>query len=133
MKKYTAIGFSIIIFFSVFLVPLVSSVAFAGGEKLVACDNPPDCTFDDLIKTIENVVQFLVILATSIATIIIAWAGFLYLTAAGNSSKISQAHNLIWKAVVGFLIVLAAWLIVEVILDSLEAKDFAKIQSSGSN
>ena len=139
MKKYTAFGVSIIIFFSIFAVPLFSSVVMAapGGEDsgvpdtgLVACEDPPNCEYKDLIKTIGNIVDFLVLLATSIATIIIAWAGFLYLTAAGNTSKISQAHNLIWMAVIGFLIALSASLIVDVILNSLGAE---KIENENWN
>lgn len=89
---------------------------------LVACEGAADCSFDKLLETINNVVNFIIVLATAIATIIFAWAGFLYLTAAGNSSKISQAHGMIWSAVIGFLIALSAGLIVKVILDTLGYK-----------
>jgi hypothetical protein len=41
------------------------------------------------------------------------YAGVEYVTAAGNSGKINQAHRIFWTVFVGFCIMLAAWLIVK--------------------
>jgi len=98
----------------------VPHVAEATQGKLVQCEGPDDCTFDTLVETGSAVVQFLFEIATAIAVIVIAYAGFLYMTAGGNTGNITKAHQLIWYAVIGFLVALSAWLIVEVLLNTLQ-------------
>lgn len=100
-------------------VAMVPDVAFA-QQKLVPCEGPDDCQFEQLVELGSNVVEFLFELATAIAVIVLAYAGFLYMTAAGNTGKISQAHQLIWYAVIGFLVALSAWLLVEVLMNTLQ-------------
>jgi hypothetical protein len=46
-----------------------------------------------------------------IAVIIILYAGFTWMTAAGNDDKISRAKQMLFAAVVGLLIIMAAWAI----------------------
>lgn len=101
-------------------VVVVPDVAFAQQQKLVPCEGPDDCKFEQLVELGSNVVDFLFELATAIAVIVIAYAGFLYMTAGGNTGKISQAHQLIWYAVIGFLVALSAWLLVEVLMNTLQ-------------
>ncbi|MEY2640653.1 MAG: Type secretion system pilin [Candidatus Parcubacteria bacterium] len=95
----------------------------AGGtnqKKLVACSGSTDCDFDKLVETAQNVMDFLIILATSIAVIVIAYAGFMYMTSGENSGKVKKAHELMWYAVVGFLVAISAYLVVDVLLNTLE-------------
>ena len=56
--------------------------------------------------------------------IVLAYAGFLYMSARGNTGQVERAHKLIGYAVVGFLIALSAWLIVKVILTTLGVNDY---------
>lgn len=99
---------------------VVPTTVFAQQSKLVPCEGPDDCKFEQLVELGANVVEFLFELATAIAVIVLAYAGFLYMTAAGNTGKISQAHQLIWYAVIGFLVALSAWLLVEVLMNTLQ-------------
>jgi len=87
-------------------------------DQLVPCDGP-DCDFDALVKLAENVLDFLIFLAVLIAAGLFVWAGFLYLTAGGSQDKVKQAHGVFWKVAIGLVIVLAAWLIVNLILSVL--------------
>jgi hypothetical protein len=48
-----------------------------------------------------------------------AYAGYLYLTAMGNSGQISKAHTVFLDAIIGFIIMLSAWLFVDFILTAL--------------
>jgi len=73
------------------------------------------CTFNDFIVGIKRIVNFLIVLGVAFAAIAFAWAGFLYMTAAGNSSKIEEAHSIFYKVLLGFVIMLTAWLIVNTI------------------
>jgi cytochrome bd-type quinol oxidase subunit 2 len=107
-------------------VPLVANAQgqFAQGG-FVQCRGANDCDFNAFVKTISKLLEFLFQLTTIIAIVVITYAGFLYLTAGENSGNISKAHQLLWYAVIGFLIALSAWLIVEVLLNSLEVgQDF---------
>lgn len=99
--------------------------AFAAGG-LVPCggsgQNP--CGFSDFFVLINNVINFLLFkIATPLAALTFAIAGWMYLTAAGDSGKIKNAHELFKNVAIGFIIALAAWLIVNAILTGLGVKD----------
>jgi len=111
---FTATMFLILI--SVFITPFYFAHAQGIG---VICANPPDCTFRDLVNLARNIINFLIIVSIPAATIAFAYAGFLFMTAQGNSSKISQARGIFIKVLIGFLFVLAGWLIVRTITSVL--------------
>jgi|GEM_PF-1162697 len=98
-----------------------SAPASNGGreETLVQCKTADDCDFDAFMKTFKRIVDLLLKIAVGFSTIIFAYAGFLYLTAGGNPGKRTQANNMITAAVVGFFIAAAAWLLVEVFINTL--------------
>ncbi len=87
------------------------------------CDGPGgpggDCDFNDLIKLVKNVLTFLILVSIPLATIVIAYGGFLLLTANGSEGNISKAKELIFNVLKGFALVLTAWLIVYTIVDVL--------------
>ena len=51
------------------------------------------------------------------------WAGFLYLTAAGNEGQVKKAHELFWAVFIGIVIALAAWLLVNAVLTFFLGED----------
>lgn len=67
------------------------------------------CTISDFIKTIVN--EILIPIGGVIAVLMIIYAGFLYVTARGNSGKIETAHKALLWAVIGAAILLGAWVI----------------------
>ena len=74
-----------------------------------------ECEFEDIIGIIQNIINYVILISAPIAAIMFTYAGFLYLTAAGNPGKISSAHGIFWTVFVGFCIVLGAWVIVKTI------------------
>lgn len=91
-----------------------------GDEKsgLIACNNY--CTFSDVLKTINNLIVFLItVLFVPIIIIMFMYAGFKYLTAQGDPKKIINLKSLLKHIFIGILIVLSAWLIVKVLLTVL--------------
>lgn len=107
-----------------------SSGATVADTGLVKCgtqtangrvSNP--CGFTDFIRLIKGIADFLIVLGVAVAALVFAWAGFLYLTAAGNMHKIEEAHGLFGKVLIGFLLMLSAWLIVNTIEKTLLKKD----------
>ena len=89
---------------------------------LVPCDGA-DCGFNDLIQLAQNLINWMVYISVPIAAIVFTWAGMLYVTAAGDPGKIAKAHGLFKNVALGFVIVLAAWLIVYTITNSLLNED----------
>ena len=89
------------------------------GGLVPACPST-GCGFDQLMTLINNVITFLLFtVATPLAAIIIAYAGWLYLSSGGNSSDVTRAKKILMNVVIGYVIGLAAWLIVKTIITSL--------------
>jgi len=106
-----------LVFVSLILVPLLVN----GQERLVDCgrEDPTDCNFQALVATANRIINFIITIAGSFAAILFAYAGFMYLTAQGDTGKISQAHNIFKSVLVGFVVILVAWLIVYTLLNTL--------------
>lgn len=93
---------------------------------LVTCgvgDAKP-CTICDIWVLADRVVLFAFYLAAPILIIVLIAGGFIYLTSGGNPKKTEQAKSLLTSAIVGIVIALAAFLIVDTILKTLVRQDF---------
>lgn len=78
------------------------------------------CNFKMLGVLINNVITFLlVVFATPLAAIIFAYAGFLLIFSGANEHNKGKAKGMITNVLVGYVIALAAWLIIHTILTSL--------------
>lgn len=88
------------------------------GEKFIKCGQfSPDCQFSDLITLAQDVINFLLYaIAAPIAAVMFAYAGWLYLSARGNPGQITEAHGIFGNVLTGFVVALAAWLIVSFVL-----------------
>lgn len=71
-------------------------------------------------KIIDNLIDFIFKIAIVLAPLMIVIGGFLYLTSAGNLEQVSRAKRLIVWAAVGFIIVLLAKGIMNMIESILE-------------
>jgi len=109
----------------------VGFVAHAQSGPIVTCKTPESCNLNALFQTLSNVMDRLLQLATAMAVILFAWAGMLYLFSGVEPAKRKQAHNIIVATVVGFLIALSAWLIIEVLVNTLDVEpDFSPLGKS---
>ena len=81
-----------------------------------------ECTFCDFLKMGQNIINFMVYALAIVATLLFMYAGILYLTAAGNQGNIGKAHSIFTNVFIGLIIVLAAWLIVDIVLSVLTGK-----------
>jgi hypothetical protein len=109
------------------VMPLVAeAVSFTAPLVPDACQKagPFDCGFCELIDLIQNVINFLIFLATFAATLLFVYAGFLYLTAAGNKGQISRAHSIFVSVLIGFVVLLAGWLIIDLMMKAFVSDDF---------
>lgn len=69
--------------------------------------NPLGAT-SDITTLVKNILNFLWKIAWAIAPILIVYAGFLYITSAGNEEKVKTAQKTLIWALVGFAVVLIA-------------------------
>lgn len=74
----------------------------------------------DLQTTVINIIQWVLGLLGLVAVIMILLGGFRWMTAAGNEEKIESAKKLLTAAIIGLIIVLLAWAIVNFAIGTLE-------------
>ncbi len=104
----------------VFFVPSFASAAIPGIDgPIILCKGIDDCDFNALVTLAQNIITFLLYISTAVAAAAFAVAGFKYVTARGNPGQIESAHKIFTNVLVGLLIALAAWLVVNTILNGL--------------
>ena len=109
-----------IILISVSLYPLI---AFAQiPSQIVPCTGATGskpCTICHIAELAQNVLNTGIYIAVFLAAILFAWAGWKYVTAGGDSGKAGEAKKIFWTVGVGLVIILASWLIVDLIMKTL--------------
>ncbi len=111
--KRTGLFISLAVF-GVLCVPLISL-----GQGLVPCEGA-NCNFASFIELADRVIDFLLFkISVPIASILFMYAGFLYVTAAGNPTQISKATGIFKNVGIGFILALSGWLIVNLITTAL--------------
>ncbi len=112
------ISTAIVLFF--LLAPLQT-----GAQGLVPCGqagNP--CTLCHLFELFANIVTFvLVTIVPPVATLFLVYAGILFYTAGGDSTKITSARNVITSVIIGIVIIYGAHFLVSMILNALGVVD----------
>ena len=86
------------------------------------CNPPGDCEFSDVIAAIQNLVSWGVTFALAFSVVVLVFAGYKYMISGDNPGERKEANKMLWKVVVGIVLVLAAWLIVNLITDVLLGK-----------
>src|SRR3989344_269729 len=120
MKKVlqTAILVAVFATLALSFLPSSASAQFFEGP-LLPCGVTRPCQACDLVKLAQNIINFLITLSVFIAVGLFIYAGILYVSSGPNPSNIEKAHKIFWNVLVGFIIALAAFLIVETIMQAL--------------
>ncbi|MBI3574029.1 hypothetical protein HY090_03180 [Candidatus Kaiserbacteria bacterium] len=97
------------------LVPAPTGGQYVGNYSL--CD----------LKTLaDNLIKFAVSVSVFVATLMFAYGGILYVTsAAGGEAQIKKAHSALLKSFIGILIILLAWLIVNIVISVISGQGIA--------
>lgn len=74
------------------------------------------CGYDNLVGLGQNILSWSIYLVILASVISITWAGWLYISAMGDSGKLGEAKEVLWKVVCGIVITLSAWLLVKSVL-----------------
>jgi hypothetical protein len=100
---------------------IVPAGCFGFGGSLSATNRDyGKCGWKDLIILLNVLVKFMAYIAASLSALAFGYAGFLYMTAAGDSGKIEQAHGIFKKTFTGIFFVLVGWLLIATLLKVLD-------------
>lgn len=80
------------------------------------------CDIADLMQVIQNLLLWSVYIATLVLVLLLVYVGFLYVTNPTNPSNRSKAKGVATSAIIGFVVVLGAFLIVDTVINTF-AKD----------
>ena len=75
---------------------------------------------DDLKGVVADVVNIVLGFLGIISVIIILFAGFKWMTAAGNEEQVSEAKKMLVQAVIGLGVVFLAWAIASFVITNLQ-------------
>lgn len=95
------------------LVPCGASV----DDKTTPINEMAPCTLCHLLFGIQNIITWMRNVMTAIAIAVIVGMGILYIVSAGNDSLMGYAKTGITAALIGFAVILCAWLIVSAIFN----------------
>lgn len=124
MKRNTALKLAS--FVCLLFVLLAPRLSFAAVD---AIDEPADLgleyadetglTNTDVRTTVASIINVALGLLGMIAVVIFVYAGFLWMTAAGNDEQVTKAKTMMIQSVVGMAIILSAYAIVNFVVVSL--------------
>lgn len=106
---------------------LFSVFVAQAAEGLVPCGpglSTPECKWNDLLKLAKRIIDFAIYnLVFPISAVMIVVGGGFIMTAGGSTSRVTKGKEILTAAIVGLLIALLSWLIIDTIIKIL-APDF---------
>lgn len=90
----------------------IPALTFAQSGTL---NNPLNPSISSVPAFVEGALRAVVYIALPIIALFIVYAGFKYVLARGNESKITEAHQNFVYVVIGALLILGAWVLATLI------------------
>lgn len=89
-----------------------------GGANAAQGEGQPTDIFgtDSVFQTIVNVLLFII---GAVAVIMLVYGGFRYVTSAGDSSAVTSAKNTILYAVIGIIVAILAYAVVNFVITNV--------------
>ncbi len=102
-------------------ITLVSVLPVAGAAILSPSDNPAEVAAatggeSSLRQLVLRLVNYFLTFLGIIAVIMVIYGGFTYVTAAGNDDAVGNAKNIIMYALIGIIIILLSFALVNTVL-----------------
>lgn len=95
---------------------------FFGPIVPQTCDGPT-CQACHLVLLADNIIEFLISIFAVIGAILVAWAGLLMATSRGDTGQLARGKSILLNSIVGLVIMLVAWLVVDTIMKTLAGSD----------
>lgn len=102
-----------------FVVFMAPDTTAAQGLVPVMCESPQTCGTCEFVELINNVIGFLLTFASIVATLLIVYGGFKLVTSGGNVSAKGEAKSIVTNVIIGYVLILTAFLIVNTVLGVL--------------
>lgn len=112
------IGGSLLLLF--FVTPLETSAVTSGN--FLTCDGV-DCSACNVVDLANRVITWLVAVLFMVFALLAARAGIGLVTSGGNPGALTAAKDSLVNAIVGLLIILASWIIVDTLMRGLNVTD----------
>ena len=105
---------------SVFAKPPKSAAgnSSAGAANIAACNIDPDHKGDDLISDTNKIINVVIGVLGVVAVAVVIYGGFLFLTAQGDPGKIKKGKDSITWGIIGLVIALLSWSIINFVLST---------------
>jgi hypothetical protein len=99
----------------------VATPYLVGAAGLVPCggDGEPACESCHVVSLANNVISWLVLILGTVAAIVIIYAGIKLVTSGGNQRAMEDAKSMMTNVIIGYVIVLAGWLIIDYVMKVL--------------
>lgn len=78
------------------------------NSLLAQVNIPNPLVSGDIPTLIDKIATWLLGIGTVLATIVVLWAAFLFMTSGGNKDRVTQARQTLWYAVIGLTVLLLA-------------------------
>ena len=105
------------------VIVIAPSLAFAAWtDPIVSCIDVA-CTVCDIAKTAQNLLNTAIYIAVFMSSILFAYAGFIYITNIANHGEITKARNIFANVIIGLVIILASWLVIDTLMKTLVNND----------
>ena len=138
MKKIFIVALLMLCLWSVVGVMATAQSTDPSTGGLVTCgrgtgtaDKPAalDCNFAALMNMINVIIRYMIFISLPLAAIAFAIAGWIYLSAGGDTGKVKKAKQIFISVGTGFALILSAWLIFQYIANTFLS---TKPDSSGA-
>lgn len=90
-----------------------------------SCKEPGGCkSICDVAVLAQNVLNTGIFIAVVISAFVFAYAGWTAMTAGGNAEKAGQARAMFTKVLIGLLIIIAGWIVVDTLMKTVTNASF---------
>ena len=108
------------------IVIIAPSIALGAGmpSQIVPCSGTSanggtECNVCSLVTLAQNILNTAIYVAVFLSAFLFAYAGWEYATAGGNSGKAGHAKEIFWNVLMGLVVMLVGYLIIDTIMRTL--------------
>ena len=77
------------------------------------------CEFCHLFVLGQNIINFLIEISSILAVAFIIFGGIMMMVGSGSPEKLKKSKDIIWSAIIGIIILLSAWVILNTFFNLL--------------
>ena len=86
------------------------------AQILPACTATGNCGICDFLDTLTNIIRWVLGIVGGSALLLMVWHGFSWITSGGNKEKVDSARKGMLHTVIGIIIILGAWQIINMVV-----------------